>query len=83
MTVGATSYKQSEIKSEVLLECFGFHRKYLDVIVAEIISMPGDSGAPVVTADNRLLGYIIGGNKLDTSFILPFCQLTINKGITI
>lgn len=86
-SIGATSYKQSgiitEIRSEILIDCKGFQRKYLDVIVAEKMSMPGDSGAPVVTFDNKLLGYIIGGNKDNVTYILPFYRLFLNKGITI
>ncbi|MGG9962061.1 hypothetical protein [Ferruginibacter sp. SUN106] len=85
--IGATSYKQTgkitSIKAEIEVECRGFQRKYFDVLVSEKISMGGDSGAPVITTDNKLLGYVIAGNERDVSFILPFYYLFLNKGITI
>ncbi len=86
-TIGAVSYKQSgivsEIKGEVTVDCNKVSRKYYDVIVADKISMPGDSGAPVVTTDNKLVGYIIGGNEIDVTYILPFYQLILNRDIVI
>ena len=84
---GATSYKQTgkitSIKAEIDLKCRGVIRRYFNVIVTDKLSMPGDSGAPVVTNDNKLLGYIVGGNGENTSFIIPFYNLFLNKDITI
>lgn len=44
---------------------------FRDVILTQSISVPGDSGAPVLTSDHRLLGYIVGGDGATYSVVMP------------
>jgi V8-like Glu-specific endopeptidase len=54
-----------------------------NVILTEKISVPGDSGAPVVDkATNKLIGFIIGGND-ECSAVLPFYNLFLNRNFEI
>lgn len=47
-----------------------------DVVVTEKISERGDSGAPVVDSENKLVGIVIAGNKHDNkTLILPVSYL--------
>jgi hypothetical protein len=38
------------------------------VILVEMSALPGDSGAPLVDASNRLLGLLVGGNGTQQLF---------------
>ena len=54
-----------------------------NVVVTEKISMPGDSGAPVLDEDKRIVGIIIAGNKEDRSFVLPIYNIVFQQGYSI
>jgi hypothetical protein len=58
-------------------------QEFKKIIITERISAPGDSGAPVVDEKSkRLIGFIIGGNS-QTSVVLPFYHLFLNRGFKI
>jgi hypothetical protein len=84
-TVQAVGYK-SKLQSGTVLSIFNKiellpHRQvFEDVIFSENISTEGDSGAPVVESEShKLVGFIIGGNDRDLSYILPFYNLNYEK----
>jgi hypothetical protein len=55
-------------------------QEFKNVIFAEKISTAGDSGAPVIEPESgKLIGFVIGGNDIDTSFILPYYNLSYEK----
>lgn len=62
---GATSGPQTGVIESVRVDADivmnEVKRHYKDIIITDKISEPGDSGAPVVGPDNRLIGYIVGG----------------------
>ena len=48
--------------------------KFKDLIVIDPISQPGDSGAPVLTADNKLVGMIYAGGSAG-AIAIPIQQI--------
>ncbi len=76
-TVGATSFRQEGSVLDVFATIYlnDGKLKFSNVITTTKISMPGDSGAPVIDEGGRLIGFIIGGNEIDRSFIIPFYPL--------
>lgn len=50
--------------------------KTTNIIIADDIAQHGDSGAPVIDEDNRLVGYVIGGSKASNqTYIMPFYKI--------
>lgn len=83
---GATSYRQSgvvfSIESTIRDISIGStFRSYENIIVSEKISEVGDSGGPVIDQRGKLVGYIVGGNSFDKTYITPFYNLKWNKSI--
>jgi hypothetical protein len=75
---GIQNGKVLSLHNKVTLE--PHNQEFENVIFTEMISVPGDSGAPVVEEDShKLIGFIIGGNEKDTSFVLPFYNLKYDK----
>ncbi|MBI1780586.1 MAG: trypsin-like peptidase domain-containing protein [Sphingobacteriales bacterium] len=83
---GATSKLQMgkvlETKSTIFV---GRENKQFDnVIVTEKISMPGDSGAPVIDDQGMVVGIIIAGSVEEKrSYILPIHNIVFQQGYTI
>lgn len=82
--IGATSFKQQgkvmETHGSVSVANSSF--EFNPVIVCERLSSGGDSGAPVVDENNKLVGYVIGGNKKNRTIILPVYNLFLQEGFT-
>jgi hypothetical protein len=56
------------------------NQEFEDVIFTEKLSTEGDSGAPVIEQETKkLVGFIIGGNDKDLSYVLPFYNLNYEK----
>ena len=49
--------------------------KMSGLIETECMSGQGDSGAPVVDSTNKFLGFIVAGDSVTKTFILPIAQL--------
>jgi len=45
--------------------------EFVNIIITEPMSSPGDSGAPVVDNMNKLVGIVIGGDEEKRTYILP------------
>lgn len=77
--VGSTSYKQSGIITAIHSLRFGNNNwAFRNCLIAERISGDGDSGAPVVDSDNKLVGYVIAGDQKTETIILPFFPIFSN-----
>ncbi len=46
------------------------------------MSQPGDSGAPVLTADGRLVGYVFAGSHQET-YLMPAVAVLKALGVTL
>ena len=82
---GATSIMQKGKVLETKATIFvgSAQIRFDNVIVTEKISMPGDSGAPVIDESNKIVGIIIAGNEIDRSFVLPIHNIIFQQGYTI
>lgn len=80
MIGGQSGYQEKEILSfHDTITLKPHFQEFRNVITTQIMSKDGDSGAPVIDKDsNKLIGFIIGGNKVDKSFILPFYKFAFN-----
>ena len=77
---GMRKNKISHVNVSVTME--DTQMEFHNVIMANKLSTNGDSGGPVVDTNNKLVGYIIGGNELH-SFIMPLDDIVYNKNYTI
>lgn len=76
---GSTSYKQSGIITAIHGFRLGNNNwAFRNCLIAERISGDGDSGAPVVDSENRLVGYVIAGDRKTETVILPFFPIFSN-----
>ncbi|MEO8569205.1 MAG: serine protease, partial [Ginsengibacter sp.] len=79
ITAGAvTNMKQGKVldtNGKVILTNTG--RRFENVVVTEKISKPGDSGAPVIDENNKVVGIIIASDEFFRSYILPVHNLLI------
>jgi hypothetical protein len=57
--------------------------RFENVVVTEKISMPGDSGAPVLDLENMIVGIIIAGNQEDRSYVLPIHNIIFQQGYSL
>lgn len=84
MIGGQSGYQEKKILSfhdKIILK--PHFQEFINVISTERMSKDGDSGAPVVEKDsNKLIGFVIGGNKVDKSFILPFYRFAFHDDRT-
>ena len=51
-----------------------------NVIAVEKISIAGDSGAPVIDQDNKVVGIIIAGDPDGRSYVLPVFRIIFQQG---
>ncbi|MBE5322047.1 hypothetical protein IM793_23025 [Pedobacter sp. MR2016-19] len=57
-----------------------YQSTFNNVVITEKLSIGGDSGAPVIDCEtNKLIGFIIGGDELKVSFVLPFYNLRYDQ----
>jgi hypothetical protein len=54
--------------------------RFENIVVTEKISTPGDSGAPVIDKENKIVGILIAGNDNNRSFILPIYNIVFQQG---
>lgn len=90
---GATSGPQSgvitDFKHNTDITLNGVVRTYYDLLVSEKIAEPGDSGAPVIGPDNRMVGYVVAGTATDDTidspktYIMPWYNLYHNQNLTL
>ena len=90
---GATSGPQSgaiqSLRVDTDIAIGHITRHYKNIIITDKISEPGDSGAPVVGPDNRLIGYVVGGSPLSVpdnearSVVIPWYRLNNSQLIQI
>lgn len=60
------------------------YQTFDNVIFTEKLSIKGDSGAPVIDClTNKLIGFIIGGNEIDKSYVLPFYNLNYKQNFNL
>lgn len=79
--VGTSSFLQKGVvfdyNAQIPIEGNAF--SFQNVVVSEKISTAGDSGAPVIDDENKIVGIVIGGNNENKTFILPVYNLVIKK----
>ena len=49
-------------------------------ILSEMMSMPGDSGAPVIDENGKWVGIVVAGDEKDRTLILPVMYLFTQLG---
>jgi hypothetical protein len=82
VTIGYASGKQTGRVLSLFnnITLMPHNQEFENVIFTERISTEGDSGAPVIEQESKkLIGFIIGGNDDNTSFILPYYNLNYEK----
>jgi hypothetical protein len=79
--IGKTSYIQTGLVRTITdITLPPIPMDFFNVIVCDKISMPGDSGAPVIEVNSgKLVGFIIGGDEQTASYIIPFYNLFNNR----
>ncbi len=83
-TAGAVSILKSgkvlETKGSITINQTGM--RFDNVIVTEKMSVPGDSGAPVIDSADKVVGIIIASDELYRSYVLPVHGLAVLEGYT-
>jgi len=82
ITAGAvTNIKQGKVldtNGKVVITNTG--QRFENVVVTEKISLHGDSGAPVVDENNKVVGIVIASDEIERSYVLPIYNLLILNG---
>lgn len=79
--VGATSYLQTGVVQDVRssLPVNNGHVCH-NIVVTEMMSKGGDSGAPVIDDGGKLVGIVVSGNETDRTLVLPVTFLFTQLG---
>jgi hypothetical protein len=80
--VGATSYLQTGIVKDVR-SSLPVNNGHVCHNITEMISKGGDSGAPVIDSNGKLVGIVVSGNGRDRTLVLPITFLFTQLGYTL
>lgn len=80
---GAKSGKQEAVVTDISgsIKFNSSPVTFQNLIITGKMSLPGDSGAPVIDEHNNLVGIVIGGDKETRTYILPVFGFLVDNDL--